>query len=131
MISPGALVTVTQFGTQLWVVRRPASGGRWYLTGKQVDDKGGAAYRGHIAGAGDITIIRDAPVYEVGDIVERVWLSGPALNYIVLADLGDDVELGVPSDHVPKHGRYDYTVHIPAGRTTTVSKADLILEAMS
>ena len=26
MISPGAIVTVKQFGTALWVVKRPASG---------------------------------------------------------------------------------------------------------
>jgi hypothetical protein len=55
MISPGAIVTVRKHCAALWVVRRPASGGRWYLTGTMVDGRGRTAYRGHIAGAGDVT----------------------------------------------------------------------------
>lgn len=47
MISPGAIVTVKQFGTALWVVKRPASGGRWYLSGKVTDKRGRVSYRGH------------------------------------------------------------------------------------
>jgi hypothetical protein len=124
MISPGAIVTVRQYGAALWVVLRPASDGRaWHLRGKLVDYRGRSAFRGHIAGAGDITVIRDAPTYQVGDVVER-----NGLRHVVLRDLGDDgVELAVPEDRVPLKG--GYTVRVPAGNTTVVSKSDLVLNS--
>ena len=65
MISAGALVTVRGHGAILWVVKGPAAGGRWYLSAKQTDGRGRSAYRGHVAGAGDISVIRDAPTYRV------------------------------------------------------------------
>ena len=105
------------------IVRRPASGGRWYLTGKMVDGRGRAAYRGHIAGAGDITVIRDAPTYKVGSTVRY-----QGLDHIVLEDRGDDVELGVPKHTSPTRGTE--LVRIPSGNVHVVSKPDLALAAM-
>ena len=121
MISPGGLVTCRQTGAQLWVVKAPATGGRWSLARKQVGKRGQPANQGRIAGAGDLIVILDAPTYQVGDVVER-----NGLRHVVLSDLGDEgVELAVPEDRIPLRG--DHTVHVAAGNSTLVSKADLVL----
>jgi signal peptidase I len=107
MISPGALVTIKQFGAALWVVRRPASNGSWYCTGKLRDAIGRAAWRGQIAGAGDIIVIRDAPDYLPGEVIERDGLS-----LTVVADRGDEVEFSVPEFWIEVLGKTIKKVHV-------------------
>jgi hypothetical protein len=84
MISAGAIVTLRQHGTILWIVRGPAPGGRWYVTAKRVDESGRGSYQNHVAGAGDITVIRDAPSYQIG---EREGDSVPSNGYTASAGL--------------------------------------------
>jgi hypothetical protein len=128
MISPGALVTCRFTGVVLWVVVADAGDGRYHLRGKMTDRRGRAAYTGRVSGEGDLTLIRPAPVYAVGDVIERPGLSG-SLDHIVLRDLGDEgVELAVPEDRIPLRG--GYTVREAAGNSTLVSKADLLLDAL-
>ena len=123
MISPGATVVCNRTGAVLWVVKAPAPDGRWYLTGKQVVGSGRATYRGHVAGARDITVIRDAPTYEVGATVEH-----NGLPHIVAADNGDSVTLDIPASRFPlKRGGH---LHIAAGNTTVIAKSDLVLEKL-
>ena len=125
MISIGAIVTVKQFGAQLWVVKAPASGGgAWYLSTKGTDPRGRATYSGHRAGSGDITVVVEAASYAVGSTVRH---SG--LDHIVIEDRFDEVELGVPARRVPTQDPSSF-VRIPSGNVTTVSKADLALEQM-
>jgi hypothetical protein len=47
----------------LYVVKAPAPGGRWYLAGKRMDERGWPNVTCRVAGAGDLVLIRPAPTY--------------------------------------------------------------------
>ena len=93
----GSLVTSRFHGPILWVVKSAAEGGRWNLVAKQVDGRGRSAYKGHVAGGGDLTLVHDAESYQPGQTV-----TYQGLDHLVLEDRGDDgVWLGVP-EHTSK-----------------------------
>jgi hypothetical protein len=120
MISSGDIVLCRQTGTQLWVIVAPAPGGRWHLRGKRVE-RGRGSYAARIAGAGDLVMIREPKVYEVGAEVVR---NGTKLT--VVEDRGDRVVFTVPATSRPLRG--GGALHIAAGNQTEVGKADLTSE---
>lgn len=123
MIDIGAIVVCRQTGAQLWVVNGPAPRGYWYLRGVRVDERGRKSYEGRVAGAGDITVITEAPTYAAGAAVKH-----NGARHTVAADNGDHVELVVPESVVPRRG--GGALRLAAGNTTTVAKADLVLDDM-
>ena len=123
MISRGRTVTCRQTGTQLWVVRSAAHNGRWHLVGKRTDTLGRRRFTNRVAGEGDLVEILATKTYRIGNVVER-----HGKQHLVLSDDGDEITLAVPEDRIPLRG--GYTVHVAAGNSTLVSKADLLLEAL-
>jgi hypothetical protein len=121
-ISPGCLVTCRQCKTQLFVVKAATDNG-WHITGKLTDNKGRALFTSRVAGVGDLTLIREAQTYEPGTTHER---AGKLLT--VLSDDGDTVTFNVPEHSSPLAGGGN--VRHAGGHTTSVSKAELILEMM-
>ena len=130
-LSPGAICTVRQFGSVLFVAKEPVADhlgaySRYRLTCMQVDSRGRRAFQSRDAGLGDITVVHDAEVYQVGSII-----TYEGLDHIVLRDLGDDgVEVGVPEDTAKPPRGYG-VIHIPAGNTRVLHKADLILAGLN
>ena len=122
MISPGALVPVKQTGAALYRVKAPATGGRWFLAGKRVDERGRFDIFGRVAGAGDLTLIRDAPMFMPGEMIEH-----EGVYHEVVRDLGDEVELTAPAGRNPLNGGGG--VRVPGGHITTIS-SDLVLNLM-
>jgi hypothetical protein len=100
-IAPGALVTVKQTGTVLWVVVGRADDGiRWRLRSKRIDQNGRHDVTARIAGSGDITVVREAPAYAPNTMIEH-----EGRLHEVVADHGDSVELITPaSRHSLKGG---------------------------
>jgi hypothetical protein len=122
-LSVGALCTVRQTGSVLYVAKQSLPDNRWRLTAKQVDARGRVAYQTRDAGIGDITVIRDAATYQVGSTIN--WAG---LEHVVLEDRADNVQLGVP-----EHGRQTRggdVIRIPRTNVREVSKADLALATM-
>jgi hypothetical protein len=70
-----------------------------------------------------VTCIHDAEVYEVGST-----LTHRGTYFIVLEDRGDAIWIGVPERTSETKG--GEVVRVAGNRTMTVSKADLILEAL-
>ena len=122
-IAPGALVTCRQTGTVLYAVVAQTGDGRWRLRGKRVDHKGRSDFTGRTAGAGDITVIREAETYEPASVIEH-----NGRFYEMAADNGDSVELIVPASSRPLTG--GGAVRLAAGNATTVAKSDLTLETL-
>ena len=95
-LSTGALCTVRQFGTRLFVAKEPLPDNRWRLTCLQVDSRGRAAYQTRDAGVGDITTIRDAKAYQFGSTVRY-----EGLDHLVFEDRCNSIEVGVPEHTSP------------------------------
>ena len=128
-IEIGSICTIKNFCTRLWVAVEPVSDHlgeftRWRLTCKQVDSAGRIAYSRRIANVNDVTVIHDPEQYAVGDTI--TW---GGLDHLVLRDMGDEVELGVPEHRVKPHG-YG-VIRIPSGNTRVVSKANLLLAELT
>ena len=121
MIAPGALVTCRQTGAVLWVVKGPAPGGRYYLRGKRTNGKG-TVFTSRVAGAGDLTLIKDPPTFAAGTEVR--FNGGTA---IVVEDHGDTVAITIP-EHSARTRRGS-VLRIAASRAET-AKADIIVELL-
>jgi hypothetical protein len=86
-ISPGAIVTCSQTGGRLWVVRgRHHDGLGWDLIGKFTNCFGRKAYTGRTAGEGDVVLVRDAETYDLGTTIEY-----GGVKHTVARDLGDSI----------------------------------------
>ena len=71
-LSPGALCTCPRAsGTQLRVVVGRADDGRWRLRSKRVDWRGWSDVACRVASAGDLVLIRPAPTYSPGTMIEH------------------------------------------------------------
>lgn len=128
-IEIGSICTIKNFGTRLWVAEKPAADHlgeftRFRLTCKQVDSAGRVSYSRRIANITDVTVTHGPEVYAVGSTI--TW---GGLDHTVLADLGSEVELGVPEHRVKPHG-YG-VIRIPGTNTRTVSKANLLLAELT
>jgi len=127
-LSPGSICTIRQFGARLWVAVEPAPDHmgeptRWKMMSRQVDNWGRLRTQFREAGIGDITTIRDAETYAVGDTVRY-----QDLDLVILEDRGDSIEVGVPAHRVPTEGTE--LIRIPSGNVRVIPKADLILAGM-
>ena len=72
-LSPGAICMCPRAsGAQLWVVVGRADDGRWRLRGKRVDWRGRSDVTCRVAGAGDLVLIRPAPTYSPGTMIEHM-----------------------------------------------------------
>jgi hypothetical protein len=123
-LSPGAICTVRQFGTRLFVAKEPLPDNRYRLVCKQVDRRGRCAFQKRDAGLGDITVIHDAMVYAVGST-----LRFENQDYLVLQDLGSNgVKVEVPEHTSPTRG--GEPIRIPRGNVRTLDKAALVLDGL-
>ncbi len=123
MITTGAIVTVRKHGDIAFVVYSRMSDRRWRVISKALDERGREAFSGKVVGEGDITLIRATPTYEIGATVEHNGLS-----HTVSADLGEFVQLNVPSARHPLRGGGH--LQTAAGNRTTVTKAELVLASL-
>ena len=143
MISPGAIVRCRFTGSVDWIVKCVGADGRWQLIRKAVDKRGRSTFIGHEAGAGDLLGVRRvAGSYKSGNVdagdIETVtpaptYAAGSTVRYhdldhAVIEDRGCTVLIQVSADSIPLRG--GGSVLIPSGRTLSLSKADLILEAL-
>ena len=85
---------------------------------------GRQSYHRHVVGEGDIVVLRAAPHYEAGAAVVH-----DNVQHTVAVDHGDTVTLIVPASRRPLKGSGH--LHIDAGKTLTVPKSDLTLEALT
>jgi signal peptidase I len=122
VITPGATVRINHHSGD-WVVHS-ALGGRWKCIGRGVVGRDRQALISRIVGEGDIVVVKPAPTFAPGTTIEH-----NGVEHTVLADHGDTAELEVPSSRYPlKRGGH---LHIAAGNTTTVTKAELVLAALA
>ena len=121
MIAPGAIVVCRQTGAVAWIVERQEADGRWRVASKEIDDKGREVFNSRTAGQGDLVLIAPAPVFEPGAEIEH-----DGMQYTVIRDCGDSVELLVPPRRFPLKGGEH--LHIPAGNAASIPKSDLVLE---
>ena len=122
-IEIGNVVTCKQTGDQAWVARAKDPNGRWLLISKLVDDRGRATITARTSSEFDLELARARPTFEVGTKITR-----NGLELTVSADLGDFVELVIPSIRRPLTGG-DH-LHIPGERTTTLCKSEIVVEAL-
>jgi hypothetical protein len=127
VLSPGAVVTCRQTADVLWAVIRQEVDGSWRLHGRLTDERGRSAYTMRLAGEGDITVIRSAPQYEPGETIER-----GRQTLTVISDNGDDLtcEVGEASRPVISEGVQVASVCLPGGNKMTLTKGDLMAEAI-
>ena len=129
VLSPGAICTVRQFGPRLFVAQRPEADHRgeptrYRLICKRIDSRGRSDYQAHVAGIHDVVVIHPAETYAVSSTV-----TFEKVDYLVLEDKGDSIEVGVPEHGAPlKRGG---VLRIPSGNTRVLDKAALILDGLS
>lgn len=125
MVAIGDTVTVTRFGSQLFVATRPEPDGRWQLRRKATSGRGKRTYQNATAGPGDIVVVRPAPTFAPGDEIER-----GGQTCFVIEDRGDEIEIGRPESRSPTRRGTEF-IRIPAGNTCTLSKGEVVLSSNS
>ena len=79
---------------------------------------------GRTVGEGDMVLVRDAPSYAAGDMVEH-----DGVQLTVIEDRGDAVLFSVPASRFRTRGG-DY-LHVAKGNTTEIDKATIVLEELT
>ena len=122
----GSVVKCRQTGDTLWVVRHVGADGRLHLRGKQMGGRFGnrLMITARVAGAGDVIVISEPPIFEVG---EQVLHDG--MEHTITAVRDDHIVVEVPARS--RSVGYGDFVLIAAGNTLEIPIPDLVLEEIS
>ena len=124
MLQTGTIVTVHGLGDTLWAIKCREADGRYRVICRTTTPRWPKTH-GHfsssrVVGEGELTLVAPAPVYEAGST-----LAHEGVQYTVVADLDEHVELIVPASRRPLRGGGH--LHIAAGSTLTLNKADIVI----